>query len=121
MARGYRALLDAMHRGYEDVAVVSSLAALVRNVRRFQHRQSRFPPHDAFLPFHPPSPQLPLQQSGATATGIAQMGTAIPAAGMQTLIGMCEAAALTLQGVRNAIHPGSRRELELKYKGKDTA
>jgi hypothetical protein len=49
------------------------------------------------------------------------MGTAIPAAGVQALIGMCEAAALTLQGVRNSIHPNSRHELELKYKAKSDA
>lgn len=74
-----------------------------------------------FCLFPRPPSQLPLRQSGATATGIAQMGTAIPAAGVQALIGMCEAAALTLQGVRNSIHPNSRHELELQYKAKNDA
>ncbi len=41
---------------------------------------------------------------------------AVPGAGLQPLIGMCEAAAISLQGLRNAIHPATKKQLEQKYK-----
>lgn len=51
-----------------------------------------------------------------TPSVLVRMVGAVPGAGLQPIIGMCEAAALSLQGLRNALRPEERQELEQKYK-----
>lgn len=59
-----------------------------------------------------------MERAGGTVSAgvLAEMLGAVPGAGLQPLIGICEAAALSLQGLRNAIRPSSRLELQQKYK-----
>ena len=50
------------------------------------------------------------------ASVLVRMVGAAPAAGLRPLIGVCEAVSLGLQGIRNEVDPGTRRDLQDKYR-----
>lgn len=47
---------------------------------------------------------------------IAKTIGAAPGAALRPLIGLCEAVAISMQGVRNSLHPESREEATEKYR-----